>query len=336
MKQKTVILSVALIAVIATAFKVADDIITRLGMDQRNAQGMIIGNLVGSFSAPMDLNENENAKSIETQLKSFKIPYVPKLANIITGDKAAAAKDLCEFVKRYINSEEFIADYNTNREAAMPLTNNGDGLSLLKKDTGVVNKNINNYKKDTKYVGEQQQILDDYIKRINALTEASKKPFPGKENWEKVYPTDPSIVVKKRLQEYLALAATVDFKATLSGSGDRRVFTNPDYEKKSLKWKAIYRAGQEVNDVVTLFVKDWLKGEIIAKGNLKMTAQTDNGLQKNTEVNSTSAKSNSDQNTTDKVNTPSTTKADSTAIPVKSRKSVFKKIKEKAKSVVTN
>jgi hypothetical protein len=336
MKQKIVILSIVLIAFAATAFKVADNIINRLGMEQGNAMGMIVCNLVGSYSSPMDLNENENARSVEMQLNSFKIPYMPRLADIISGDKAAAAKDLCEFVKRYINSEEFIADYNRSREAAMPLTDNGTALYSLKKDTVVLNLNINRYKKDTKYVAEQQQILDGYEKRITALIAASKNPFPGKEKWEKVYPTDPSIVVKKRLQEYLALAATVDFKAALSGSGKQRVFTNPEYEKKSLKWKAIYRAGQEINDVVTLFVKDWLKGEIIAREKLKMTTQADNGLQKDAEASNTSGKSNSSQNTTENVNTPSTTKSDSPAVPVKSKKSVFNKIKEKAKGVVNN
>ncbi len=29
------------------------------------------------------------------------------------------------------------------------------------------------------------------------------------------------------------------------------------------EWKACYRAGKEVNGVVTTFVKDWLKGEIM-------------------------------------------------------------------------
>ena len=94
---------------------------------------------------------------------------------------------------------------------------------------------------------------------MDALTEASKKPFPNKEIWEKTYPADPALLIKKRLQEYLTLAATVDFKATLTGSGKKQVFTNSAYEKKSLKWKAIYRVGKEVNDVVTAFVKEWMK-----------------------------------------------------------------------------
>ena len=60
------------------------------------------------------------------------------------------------------------------------------------------------------------------------------------------------------------------------------IFVNPDYEKKSKKWKAIYRAGKEVNDAVTAFVKDWLKGEIIADVKTKMPDDADESSEKTT------------------------------------------------------
>lgn len=272
MKKKNVVLSIFLLAISATAFKIADDIIARLGMQQRNAQMYIVNNLVGSFSTgAMDFGEEENSQSVFMQTQSFKIPYASMLANIIQGDKTSAAKDLCDYVKRYINSEEFVTDYNNRREEAMPLSDNGTSLSTLRKNKIVYEKNMNNYKTDTKYVAEQQKQLDENQKRMDALIEESKKPFYGKDIWEKAYPAEPAVVVKKKLQEYLTLVATVDFKATLSGSGKKQVFTNPVNEKKSLKWKAIYRAGKEVNDVVTAYVKDWMKGEIIAKQKNKMT-----------------------------------------------------------------
>ncbi len=261
MKKKWIILFAFATSFVVTAFKIADDIISRLGMQEQTARWHIVNNLVGRFSTgPME-------PGMEVGQQSFQIPRARLLADIIKGDKAAAAKELCEYVKKYVSSEEFIIDYNKQKESAMPLTDKGMSLSGLERDREVIKKNIKNYPNDTKYVAEQQKLLDETEKRITALKEAAKKPFPGKEVWEKTYPADPGVIIKKRLQEYLQLVTTVDFNATLTAPDKYNVkkFTNPVYEKKSLKWKAIYRAGQEVNDAVTVFVKEWLKGDIIKK-----------------------------------------------------------------------
>ncbi|MBK6938014.1 MAG: hypothetical protein IPH18_14890 [Chitinophagaceae bacterium] len=272
MKKKKVLLILLATAIATTAFKIADDIISKLGMQEQAAKRYIMNNLAGRFSTgPMEPGtEDGPANSFYKQLQSFQIPRAPMLASIITGDKAGAAKELCAYVKKYINSEEFMTEYMRLRDEAMPLTDRGSSLATLRRNIEVYQKNINNYKTDTKYAAEQQQKLDETQKRINEMTEAAKKPFPGKDSWEKAYPTDPSVVIKKRLQEYIQLAATVDFTAKLTGTGKKQTFVNPAYEKKPLKWKAVYRAGKEVNIVVTSFVKEWLKGEIISKAKLSL------------------------------------------------------------------
>lgn len=268
MKKKIILFIAFAFSITLTAFKIIDDIINRLGMQQQTAQQNIINNLVGNFSVgPMNPNESNTGVDVYSQLTSFRIPYMPKLSAILTGDKAVAAKEVCEYIKKYINSVDFMEHYMKARAEAMPLTQNGMSLSTLKANDIVFEKNINNYKTDTKYVAEQQKQRTENQKKIDALLEAAKKPFPGKDVWEKTYPTDPTAIVKKRLQEYLQLAATVDFTARLTEPDKYRIkrFVNPVFEKKNLKWKAIYRAGKEVNDVVTAFVKEWLKGEIISK-----------------------------------------------------------------------
>ncbi|MEQ1675640.1 MAG: hypothetical protein ABL876_02990 [Chitinophagaceae bacterium] len=274
MKKGKFLIAVVLIAITATAWKIVDDIITRLGMQQQTAQVYIMNNLVGRFSSgPMEGGlEGGSSNDVYSQLQSFQVPTARLLASIITGDKAGAAKDLCDYVRKYVNSEEFMTEYNRKREDAMPLTDKGMSLSSLKRNSEVFKLNIKNYPNDTKYVAEQQKQLDENQKRLDALLAAAKKPFPGKDLWEKAFPTDPAIIIKKRLQEYLQLVATVDFTAKLTGSGKKQTFVNPAYEKKSLKWKAAYRAGKEVNDVVTAFVKEWLKGEIISATKVKMGA----------------------------------------------------------------
>lgn len=334
MKKRILIITAVFIALTATAIKVVNDIIERLGMDQKFVQGNIVSNIVGRFSyGPMDDNDNTNI--VGDQESNFRLPYIPKLklSTIISGDKAAAAKDLCEYIKKYINSEEFVLAYNKQRENAMPRINYGPSLGSLKDEIIVYQKNINNYKTDAKYVAEQQAKLDEAQKKVDVILEAAKKPFPGKASWEKKYPLNPSVLVKQRLQEYLQLAATVDFNAALTAPDKYNVkkFVNPNFEKRSSKWKAIYRAGKEVNDVVTAFVKEWLKGEIISANKTKMAESTSGTLPNNSttkptateSVKSTSAPTNKPNESV--TSTTNQAKPDST----KTKKSLLNKVKGK-------
>jgi hypothetical protein len=246
---------------------------------------------------------------------------------------------LCNYVKKYVSSDEFITDYNKRREEALPLMVDGKTIASLRGNIIVYGKNIKNYKTDTKYVAEQQALLDADQKTLDAMLATAKKPFPDKDLWEKSYPTDPAILVKKKLQEYLQLAATVDYTAKLITTGDKAKFVNPVFEKKNLKWKAIYRAGKEVNDVVTVFVKEWLKGEIIPKNKIKMdnssAAPAANNL-KPSGNQSAPTTSNGNQSQPESINNPATAShADSVTTPkTKEKKSLFNKLKDKTKNAI--
>jgi hypothetical protein len=346
MKKKTLALFILFSCTAALAVKITDDIISRLGMQAQNAQWHIMRNLIGRYdSGPMEQGmEDGPPNSIYMQMQSFQLPRATLLASVITGDKSGAAKELCDYVKKYVNSEEFAAEYVKLREDAMPLTDRGMSLNSLKRNSEVHRINIKNYPNDTKYVAEQQQQLDENEKRIAALTDAAKKPFPGKEQWEKTYPADPAVIVKKRLQEYIQLVATVDFSAKLTGSGRKQTFINPAYEKKPLKWKAIFRAGKDVNDVVTAFVKEWLKGEIIASTKTKMTAQVISPAATHGKTataappstgNTHGTTNGTTNGTPNAVTTPAAEQPATTPAP-KQKKSLFNKIKEKTNAVIGN
>lgn len=329
MKNKIISITIVITLIVLSSFKIADDIITRLGMEHKNAQYSIVQNIIGRFSSgPMETYGEDDSGNPSTKFNAFQIPYAKLLKNVIAGDKAEAAKELSEYVRNYVNSEEFMIAYTFLKEDAMPLKDMGSNLTTLRGNKIVFEKNIRNYKTDTKYVAEQQILMDENQKQIDKLVEASKGSFPGKDAWEKTYPVDPTIIIKKRLQEYLQIAATVDFNAKLTAHDSYKVqiFVNPAYEKKSYKWKAIFRAGKEVNDVVTPFVKEWLNGEIIAANKIKMTDNTsgpDNNNQSNTY-----------QSKTILANNPSSPSTDSIAKPVKEKKSLFNKIKSKVKDVI--
>ncbi|MEN9547621.1 MAG: hypothetical protein RIR12_212 [Bacteroidota bacterium] len=326
--KKKIIVPLVGICLLTMAYKAVNDIITRLGMEEQNAQWHIIRNFIGRFDAgPMEQGvEDGPANSIYKQLQAFQIPRALLLQNIITGDKASAAKELCSYVKNYVSSERFANEYQKIRESAMPLTDKGMSLADLQKSKQVHQTNINNYKTDTKYVTEQQLQMNEVQKRIDAMMEAAKKPFPEKDAWLKLYPADPATMIKARLQEYIQLVATVDFTAKLTGAGKKQTFVNPTYEKKSLKWKAIYRAGKEVNDAVVIFVKEWQKEGIELNSSI-----TANIFKESAETNTNTIATKADKS--NKINNGNVTDNTKHTSEKKNKTGLLKNLKNKATSI---
>lgn len=330
MKNKSIVLLALSGLLVFSAFKIADDIIARLAFTHKEAQQYILTNFTG-------VEDPDGGNSSGMMM----IPYTKMLPAIIIGDKTGAAKELCQYVKDFVNSEEFLVQYAASKEAALPLNEGGATISSLKKDMVIIQKNIDNYKTDLKYVAEQEKEKANAQGKLDKLLEAAKKPFPEKAAWEQAYPNNPAVLVKRRLEEYLKVAATVDFAATTTAP-DRykiRKFINPVYEKKSQQWKAIYRAGKEVNDVVTAFVKEWLKGDIIAAAKVKMPSDETEKKAENTNSGNTPSTntSNTTTTTTNSTNTSTTTtetKPAATVPEVKEKKGFFKKLKEKSKAVI--
>jgi hypothetical protein len=231
----------------------------------------------------------------------------------------------------------------------MPLTDkNGSNITALKKGKTVIQLNIKHYPNDVSYVAEQQKILNETQQSIDQILSDAKKPFPNKDRWEKMYPANPEVFIKQRLQEYLSLVATVDFNAALTEPDkyNKRTFVNPVYEKKNFKWKACYRAGKEVNDVVTAFVKDWLKGEIISATKTKMpvtenekiaassntqnsTANSAQKINQQAKENEKTAESSSPQSNVDRPSQMNDR-------PAKEKKGLLNKIKSKTKALINN
>ena len=72
-------------------------------------------------------------------------------------------------------------------------------------------------------------------------------------------PESPAPVIAKRLREFLAISADVDFAATLTPRNGKMVFENAAYESKPGQWKMCYRAGKEATIAARAAVQAWLK-----------------------------------------------------------------------------
>jgi hypothetical protein len=77
--------------------------------------------------------------------------------------------------------------------------------------------------------------------------------------WSADYPAQSGAVIAKRLKEFLALTADIDFGAKLEATGGGKMrFANADYESKSSNWKMCFRAGREPVAAARSLATDWL------------------------------------------------------------------------------
>ena len=270
--KKTIIFGVLILTIATTVYGITVDILEQLNLQKQRADIYVLNNFAGDWTSNGNFGQNPGVstdwQSIDFQLKQFQIPSVRTLASITKGDKVGAAKELCTYVKAYVESPAFIEAYKAKRGKSKPTS------EPYRPDEAT----IRNQKADLKRLETQQAQMKKMLppaqyaqfeKGINDMRKQIAEwsdPAPNKTRWLKMYPEDASVMVKQRLEEYLTTAATVDFNATLIASGRKQKFTNPAYENQSLKWKAIYRAGKDVNDEVTKFVKNWLQeGVTVAK-----------------------------------------------------------------------
>ncbi len=314
MKTKTIILIVLPAVLVLSSYRYGEDIITKLGLDHANAQNHILANFTGGFGNSF----GEDA--------FFRLPYAKLLPSVIAGDKVGSAKELLAYIKMYCNSAEFVEAYNKKRVGSKPTSEpprmDEETLENMRKSNKEMALQLAEMKKDPKQNAQVIPIYENMLSEQNKLQAEWEDPTPNMTKWKREFPENPAIAVKNRLEDYLKLVSTVDFNAQLTAPDKYKIkkFVNSDYEEKSGEWKACFRAGKEVNDAVTTSVKDWLKGEIISATKVSMPKE---------------AQTKSDP--VDKVSADNTSENETPAVesqPVKTKKSLLGKLKDKAKTII--
>jgi hypothetical protein len=106
---------------------------------------------------------------------------------------------------------------------------------------------------------EQRKLRLDEIRATR--TERTREYEQALASWQKEYPDDPAPAIARRLREFLAASADVDFAATVKPTedGSRTRFENPAYEAKSAPWMLCFRAGREATTAARAAVSAWLR-----------------------------------------------------------------------------
>jgi DNA-binding IclR family transcriptional regulator len=117
-----------------------------------------------------------------------------------------------------------------------------------------------------KQMSAQVQELDKNPQMKEMLSQGAEAERVSKKNayeanlksWNEDLPEDPRALIAKRIRQFLATAADVDFSAALISRGDQKVFVKEEYEQKSAYWKTCFRAGKDATEAASAFAKAWL------------------------------------------------------------------------------
>jgi hypothetical protein len=257
MKQIRSFIAITSMVLLCTGFKAVDDILEKLGVQKQAAEYAILNNLLNAEPLKPDCSGDCDGP--------LSFPKATALQTIITGDKKTAAKELCTYIKEYVESAAFHQSYQQLRESKKPY--NEQPRKIDPAFTESLRKAVAEYEGQLKNAKSQMEknMWGQLVVEFRKQYKEASDPTPLTTAWKEKYPERLDSLVKKQLNFYLAEQATVDFAAQTVLKGKTKYFVKPEYEKKSKVWKAIYRGGKEVNEVVKLFVKDWLKAKSLEK-----------------------------------------------------------------------
>ncbi|HSQ35656.1 MAG TPA: hypothetical protein VLQ89_06670, partial [Candidatus Binatia bacterium] len=188
-----------------------------------------------------------------------------------------------DWVKSYAGTAEFRSAYQALREQNKPqppaLRPAAD--EQTKKMKADMEKNIAEIRKSMAAMdAETKKAMEASIKAMRAQIEHMENDPQQKEmmrqmaemtvvedkkrheeelrEWEQRYPADPRALIKKRINDFLAMSAGVDYAAKLVPRGDQLIFASETFERKPPEWKLCFRAGKEATEAARFFAKAWL------------------------------------------------------------------------------
>lgn len=187
------------------------------------------------------------------------------------------------WLKTYTSSPEFTRQYAQVRQAHKPAPARFEGTpedELKKADEEQARQADESKKAIAALPAEQRAQIEQAMNAAQAMTAQMNTPEMRKMRldgvaaaraartqeyeqalaaWTRDYPENPAPVVVKRLREFLAISADVDFNAALTPRNGKMVFENQSYEEKPAPWKICYRAGKDATTAARAAVQAWLK-----------------------------------------------------------------------------
>jgi hypothetical protein len=244
-----------------TAQKFADDFLKQLGISQQRADEKITNSILGGY---IDSYGMGNAK------------------NIASGNRKAVTLDLLNYIKKYSTSAAFVKEYSEMKERYKPteyipqtpeemrsqMIENAKNAVVKSEEMlrrsdasfkSIFEKNVEDAKKALKDAEDPNSkhylaYAKNYPQAVKNYKASYERAVAG---WNTKYPSNQLLFIKKRLEEFLNTTKDIDFAAELAEKNGKKIFLNPDYERKDNRWKMAFRAGKEVVEPARDFVQKW-------------------------------------------------------------------------------
>lgn len=214
-------------------------------------------------------------------------PSVDRLKRIGSSERAAVVREIAEFAKSYVRSEEFKQKYMQYRDGQKPEKPSPPRTTAeqRKADKEEMQRQIREAQQNLKQtpaeyrpiVEQTIEMMKQQLKEIDNPANPMYSPQVDEFNkqtyqlqledyknrlaeWERDYPPSPAVMIKKWLTQFLEESRDVDYNAKLTeGEYGKMVFVNPTYESKSPHWKMCYRAGRDVVQAGRAAAEQWLQ-----------------------------------------------------------------------------
>lgn len=255
----------------------------RIGIVCLLALSLMAFAVVKNILDQLEIAEDEAREYIFDNFKdgNLAFPYSSVLKGIASGKRAGIVKELGDYMRRYCSSPEFLQAYKEARESAKPvapadkagkikarleeikhdIASNEEGM---KSATGDIRKL---YEATIKMLKEEQQALLDpknamhgmYVSNLTQGNDMDADQYAeAMKEFEREYPANVQVLIKRRLQEFLALTADIDFDAKLVEKGGKKRFADPKLEAKDETWKRCFRCGRETITAARTYAQQWL------------------------------------------------------------------------------
>jgi len=262
MKDSLKNLAVVMIA-FCVAVAAADDLLPRIGVTPAAAK-----EAVGSII---------NSGIINPRLPSGAFKLLSPEA------RADAATAGVAWLKAYVGTAEFKQQYakiRANRKPEPPEFEGTPEDELKKADAEQAQQAEDSKKVLASLPPEQRKQIEDAMKQAQDMAAKMDTPEMRKmrldaikakrdqetrdhqktlADWQRDFPENTNAAVAKRLREFLAGTADIDFNARTKPVDGRLLFENSTYQNKPEPWKLCYRAGKEATTAARAAVQAWLK-----------------------------------------------------------------------------
>lgn len=245
-----------------------------------------ISNRVNDFLKQLGITKETADERIDGSLLAGGLNFygLQNARNIALGNRKAVMMEILSYTKQRVNSAEFKKQYLVLKETNKPQAPNHvqtpeelkqQQISTYKKAVEDVEAMVKNA--DASNKATFQKMLEDARKELKSVEDPNNKMYQryarnyeqmvkdiqaGYEyqlaQWEEKYPANHQLYVKKRLLQFMETTEGIDFSAELTNRNGKKVFVNPDYERKGSWWKMAFRAGKEVVEPARAFVQQWI------------------------------------------------------------------------------